>query len=351
MNRARLLALLSSLSLVLLPTAALSQEEGPPNNPGDRILRGHTLLFPTLQQSAVVSTHVGIREGLAEVKAEQLPLGQLGPRDVSFTGLQQTIDLSLRFTPWLALYLDAQGQLLLGTNGISLLQRGAAFTKSADAGLAFRLLRKEDSGSQLTARVFGGVSSGRDVTVLPLLLSAVNQPGATLGQILEGNATDFLIVPTESRSFGLGLHFAQVFSRAFSLQASVAARRTTLTESPFDVVLGANVEEDLRTFRLNTGLALTYDFQAHGVPVALLGEYLFALGNRSGGSGGLSDDIQSSTVALGVYYSARPNLQLGATVVRLLNAEPLLGTTPEELPAESEKPSLSYAQLILRYVW
>lgn len=358
MNRARPRGSPSSLlllTLLLLPAAALAQE--PDNelrpNPGGRILKGHVLLYPVLAQSAVVSTHVGIREGVASFKADQVPLSTLGPRDTSVTGLQQMLDLSIRFTPWLAAYIEAQGQALVGTNTITLLRRGSAFETSADGGLALRVLRNERSGSQLTVRGWGGLASGTDVTLLPLLASLRNAPGRTLESLIEGGGEDFLVVPTSEYSFGLGVYFAQAFSKAFSLQASSTARRTERTESPFDVVLNSNIEEDLRVFRWHNAVALTYDFAAHGAPVAVLGEYMFALGNRSGGVTSLllSDDIQSSTVALGLYYSGRPNLQLGLTGAMLLNGEPLQGLTPEGVPAESEKPTLSYTQLILRYIW
>ena len=348
MNRT-LLSSLVALSLVLLTPDARAQVGGG-SNPGDRILREHTLLFPVLQQSAVVSTHVGIREGLARFQADALPLAELGPRDVRLTGLHQTLDLSLRFTPWLALYLAGDGQAIIGSNGITLLRRGAAYDVSGDGGLAFRVLRNEASGTQLTLRGFFGLSKGRNITVLPLLQSVVNQPGRTLTQIAAGDLGDLLIVPSKEHSFGLGAYLAQTFGPAFSLQASVTARRTVRTERPFDVLLGTEVDDDLFTFRLQNAVAATYDFAAHSVPIALMGEYRFDVGNRHGAAL-LSDSIASSTVALGIYYSGRPNLQLGASAVRALNGDPLQGTDPQGQPAESESPKLSYGELILRYVW
>jgi hypothetical protein len=350
MNATMLRGLPSLLLLLLLLPAGARGQVGGGDNPGDRILKGHTLLFPVLQPSALVSTHVGIREGIAELRADQLPLGELGPRDIQLTGLQQTIDLSIRFTPWLALFLAGEGQVIIGTNGITLLRRGAAFDTSGDAGLNLRLLRNENSGTQLSVRGFVGASKGRNLTLLPLLQSAVNAPGLTLQELLAGNLSELLLVDTKEQSFGAGIYLAQVFTPAFSLQLSSTARRTTRTESPFDAVLGSEVDEDLRTFALDTAAALTYDFAPHGVPVALLGEYRFRLGHRSGAAL-LSEDIRSSTVALGVYYSGRPNLQVGASAVRLFNGEPLQGSTAEDVPAESEDSRLSYAQLILRYVW
>ncbi|MBF5044201.1 hypothetical protein FGE12_17520 [Aggregicoccus sp. 17bor-14] len=348
MNRT-LLSSLVALLLVLLTPDARAQVGGG-SNPGDRILREHTLLFPVLQQNAVVSTHVGIREGLAQFQADQLPLADLGPRDVKLTGLQQTLDLSLRFTPWLALYLAGEGQAIIGTNGITLLRRGAAYDVRGDAGLAFRVLRNEASGTQLTLRGFLGASKGRNITVLPLLQSLVNQPGRTLTDIAGGNLDDLLIVPTKEHAFGLGAYLAQTFGQGFSLQAGVTARRTVRTERLFDIVQGTEFDDDLFTFRLENAVAVTYDFAAHSVPIALMGEYRFDLGNRHGAAL-LSDSITASTVALGVYYSGRPNLQLGLSAVRALNGDPLQGTDAQGQPAESESPKISYGELILRYVW
>ncbi len=358
MNRTTHRGLWLLLPLLLLSAGAQARSEegtrpgGTGSNPGDRILRGHTLLFPLLQQSPIVSTHVGIREGLASLSAEQTPLSILGPRDVTLSGFQQFLDLSLRFTPWFAVYVEAQGQAFVGTNTVTLLRSGSSFDVSGDLGLAFRLLRNEDSGTQLTGRVFGGLSSGNDVTLLPLVLSLANAPAETVLSLLQEGSEGFLVVDTKEYAYGLSLQFAQVFSRAFSLQLGASARRTVRTESPFDVVLGTTVEEDLRVFRFNGTAVLTYDFAPHGFPVALMGEYLISLGDRSGGPVLLlNDSISSHTLALGVYYSGRPNLQLGVSGAHLINGEPFQGTTPEGAPAESESPTLSYTQLILRYIW
>ena len=348
MTRTLLAGLVSLLSLA--PVGALAQVGGG-DNPGGRILGEHTFLFPVLQNSAFVSTHVGIREGIAQYKAGQVPLGDFGPRDVELSGLQQELDLSFRFTPWLAFYVTGEGQAIVGTNGITLVRRGAVFETSADFGLAFRLMRLEQSGTQLTLRTFGGVATGRAVTVLPLLQSVRNQPGATLGAILEDDLADFLLVPTEETTFGAGLFLAQAFSRAFGLQFSATARRVSRTESPLDETLLDRVDNDLRTFRLQNALALTYDFAAHGAPVGLMGEYLFVLGHRSGTRNTLTEDIHSSTLGLGVYYTGRPNLQLGLTGVWQIDGEPLQGSTADGAEAESENPEFKYTQLILRYVW
>jgi hypothetical protein len=349
MKRALLAGLLSMLSLA--PAGALAQEPGAANNPGGRILGGHTFLFPVLQNSALVSTHVGIREGIAQYSAADVPLGQLGAQDISLAGLQQELDLSFRFTPWLAAYVTGEGQAVVGTNGITLVRRGGVFEASGEFGLAFRLMRMEQSGTQLALRTFGGLSTGKAVTVLPLLQSIIDQPGITLEAALAGNLADFLLVPTEETTVGAGLYLAQGFSRGFGLQFSSTARRVSRTESPLDATLIDRVDNDLRIFRLQNALALTYDFAAHGAPVGLMGEYLFVVGHRSGTREILAEDIHTSTVGLGVYYTGVANLQLGLTGVWQVTGEPLQGSTADGAAAQSEDPDIKYTQLILRYVW
>jgi hypothetical protein len=52
-----------------------------------------------------------------------------------------------------------------------------------------------------------------------------------------------------------------------------------------------------------------------------------------------------------VYYVGRPNLQLGVGGVVTLSAEPRPGVAAEGDSDLSGDPTLTYVDLILRYIW
>lgn len=315
-----------------------------------RELRGHVFLFPILQSSAFVTTHLGLREGIARYDVPDLPIGRLGTTDVLLTGLQQTLDLSLALTDWLGVDGFAQGTVVTGSNTRSLLANGAFANLGGRVGGIVRLLRNEGSGTQLSARAYVGYDKGSEITVLPLVSGILNNPLLTIEDVVQGNLGQFLRVPTSETSVGGGVFLAQAFSRTFSLQASARASYAWREREPFDAGVGTRVTQESHAARVNFTAALAADFAPHGVPVALLGEYDFLTGEETDVD--LPDrTLSASTVALGIYYSGRPNLQVGVGAVTTLNAARRRGIGPAGQSLESGKPTLSSGQFILRYIW
>jgi hypothetical protein len=212
---------LTTLSLVLVLSATPAEGTPAGDTARSRQMDGHTFLLPILQQSALITTHVGIREGLAHYEVPDLPVGSLGQRDISLAGLQQTLDLGLRINDWLGLAGYAQGVAVIGTSEPSLLLRGAEYELTGQAGLSVRLLR-EGAGTQVTARANAGFDKGREILVLPLLSGIVNNPPPTLAEVLEGELGQFILVPTSETTVNGGVFLAQAFGPLFSLQASGA---------------------------------------------------------------------------------------------------------------------------------
>ncbi|MFP2912334.1 hypothetical protein ACLESD_46390 [Pyxidicoccus sp. 3LFB2] len=315
-----------------------------------RQLGGHTFLFPMLQQSAFVTTNAGLREGIARYDVPDLPIGVLGTTDVLLTGVQQTLDLGIAFTDWLGVAGFARGTLITGANARSLLVDGASVELLGQAGAVLRVWRNEPTGTQVSVRANFGYQDGSEVTVLPFLSSILASPGSSLEEVLLGRLGQFILVPGTETSVNGGAFLAQALGRTFSLQASANGEYAWRERRPFNSELGDRFTQKTHAARLNLTAALTADFAPLGVPVALMGEYLFTTGEESQVL--LPDrTLGASTVALGVYYSGRPNLQLGVGAVRTLNAAPRLGLSGEGSSAESGDPSLSYGQFILRYIW
>ncbi|NMO14622.1 hypothetical protein HPC49_03860 [Pyxidicoccus fallax] len=315
-----------------------------------RRLGGHTFLFPMLQQSAFVTTHVGLREGIARYDVPDLPVGRLGRTDVLLTGVQQTLDLELAVTDWLGLAGFARGTVITGANTRSLLVDGASVNLVGQAGAIVRVWRNANSGTQLSLRGNFGYEDGSEVTVLPLVSGILNNPLLTLEDVVQGSLGEFILVPRTETSVNGGAFLAQALGRTFSLQAAANAEYGWREREPFDAEAGGRVTQKTHAARVNLTAALTADFSPHGVPVALMGEYLFSFGEET--EVGLPDrTLKSSTVALGVYYSGRPNLQVGLGAVTTLNAAPRFGLGEADQRLESDDPTLSYGQLILRYIW
>ena len=316
-----------------------------------RQIGGATFLLPILQQQSFVSTYVGIREGVAVYHVPDLSIGILGPQDVSLAGYQQTLDLGLRLTRWLGLWGEARGTIFTGLTLSSLLVGGGSFVASGEGGLVLRLLHFESSGTQLSLRAGGGYERGRALTLLPLLSAIVDTPGVTLRSILDGNLREFLLVPIAERSVTGGLYLAQALGGPFlSLQSSASARRAWRTFRPFDPAVGDRVDLGTTATRFDLAVALTADFKPLGVPLGLMGEYLFTTGRQTEVALARTN-LNTHSVALGLYYTGRPNLQLGLGGVTVLDAEPRIGRDVRGNPVMSGRPRLAYGQLILRYIW
>ncbi|RYZ36583.1 MAG: hypothetical protein EOO71_31240 [Myxococcaceae bacterium] len=344
--------LLLALGLLLAPVmtaGAVSSDECRPLR--DRQLNGHTFQLPILQQSALVTTHVGLREGLARYDVPDVPFGENGRRDVLLVGVQQTLDLGLRLTDWLALSGFARGTIVLGTDAPSLVAQGGTLDLVGQAGLVVRLLRNDTSGTQISLRASGGIDRGKDLTLLPFARAIVDDPLPTLEDVVTGEVAQYLLEPSSEKIANGGVYLAQALGQSFSLQASGAAEYAWQKRTPFNTLAGARLEQTTYAVRVTLAAALTADLHPRlGIPIAVMGEYLFLTGRQTSV---LFPDrtLNSSTLALGVYYSGRPHLQLGVGAVTTLKAEPRRGLGPRGMTQESGEPTLSYGQFILRYIF
>ena len=344
-----------TLGLLLLlgaaPAESASTAEGPAcHTDNARELGGHTFLFPILQQSAFVTTNAGRREGLARYDVPDLPGGRLGTRDVLLTRVPQTLDLGIAFTDWLGVAAFARATVVTGANTPSLLLRGASADLFGQAGAVVRVWRNEPSGTQLSLRANIGHEQGKEITVVQFINGIRNTPGLTFEDVVEGNLGELLRVPTRETSVNGGAFLAQAFNRTFSLQASVYGEYGWRERQPFVSENGTRVTQTSHAARINFTAALAADFAPHGVPVALLGEYLFTTGEETE-VGRPDRTLGASTVALGLYYSGRHDLQVGVGAATTLNAARRLGLGEQGEERESGKPTLSYGQFILRYIW
>jgi hypothetical protein len=332
----------------LSPGDADAQQDPAPAQ--SRRVKGHVFLVPTLQDSAFVTTHVGIREGFALFEVPDLPVGRFGTRDITLSGIQQSLDLGLRLTDWLGLFGFGKALLITGTDQTSLVVDGASVDFVGQAGAIVRLLANETTGTQVSLRARASRRHGQEVTVHPLVLALIETVPLTIADVSDGVLGRLILVPTSETSVGGGAHAAQYINRYLSAQASVSMERGWITREPFRTDLARRASDDADVLTVQLAAALALDFSSLFAPVSLLGEYMYRLGERTHDRRP-DVDLGASTLGLGVYYVGRPNLQLGVGGVVTLSAEPRPGVGAEGESDFSGDPTLTYVDLILRYIW
>ncbi|MDB5220613.1 MAG: hypothetical protein JWO86_8540 [Myxococcaceae bacterium] len=337
------------------PTTSAAAPAAPAAPKDDRMLKSHRFLFPVLQdQIPFATTHFGIRQGVALANFPKVPLGPLGPMDLTASGLAQNFDLGVRITDWLAIQGTGAGQVITGVNIASIVLSGASFSASGEAGPLVRILRSERSGTQLAVSVVGGGGTGRQLTVLPLVNALLASSGQSLSTVLNGNIGKQVLVPTSSATFAGTLSAAQTLTPNFGLLASVQGRYTNEVQSPFDTAKNTNTDVSSNNIEIKGALAFTADGSPSGIPVGVMVEYLANQSNTNAGSTTGPSETSSELahfVSAGLYYTGRANLQVGIAGAAQLGLRPITGADANGAPAKSGAPSTLFGQFILRYVW
>jgi hypothetical protein len=313
----------------------------------DHTLGGHVFNSPILSETAFVTTHFGIRQGLAYLNVPSLP-SPIGPTNLTLAGFQQDFDLGLKVTDWLGVVANGSGSLLSGTNVESLVLSESSFAAGGEGGVVLRLARLEQTGTQLSMRLTGGAGIGRKVDVKGLLTGLLADPQKTFDNVLRGKAVKYIFSPQSTNTFALSLLAAQALSPNFSLQASVVGRRSGSTDSAYDGASNTRIDQTTHDNELVTSLAFTADGAPSHVPVALMVEYSLDVDK--------SDEADSETdaahlVGAGIYYSGRPHLQVGLGGYTRLGMRPIAGLDENGAPVKSGSPSFWAGQFILRYTW
>jgi hypothetical protein len=327
------------------PAPAYAPAPAPTDAPAsdDRTLSGHTFIFPILQQGAFNTTHFGVREGFVFVSVPQVPLGS-ATYNINASGLIQNFDLGVKILPWLGGYGTLTGQLTTGVDVDSLVILGGAFSFSGEGGGVVRVLRLEETGTQVVVRVFAGGGSGRNVGVLPLVQNIING-NATLNDVLTGAVGKYVLTPTSNFTFGASVHGAQAVGPFVGFQAALEGRSTRDTQSPFDPNSNAYVDQSTTTNTFRGSLSADVDGNPAGFPLGAMLEYQAEVDSASGAT------TTSHFIAGGVYYTGRRNLLLGLGAATQLAIQPILGVDANGNSVASGTPSQYYGQFVLRYVW
>jgi hypothetical protein len=333
---------ISAALVVLSAVRTGSAESPPPEEFGDRTLKGHTFQLPAYFPSAFVLTYLGLRTTARFVSIHNAPT-IAGDLNLNTTGAAVSLDFGVKFNDIVALDVTAGVRAIVGTNLPALVYAGATYDHGLGVRVPVRILRIESSGTQLSLAPYFSFTSGQVATLLPLF---INRPAATLATTLEGNTSELLAIPIKTTTFGLHVPFAQALSPIFGLQALAGFGRDVVNIKTFDTVQNQRVSNSVGGWNFDFAVAFGADGNPVGLPVAGLVEYTVSR-QPAATSLIVNPDTQSvHTIAGGVYYSGRRDLQAGIIASWQVRLNPL-----QTDRGFSDRPSSTDLGVIIRYYW
>jgi hypothetical protein len=328
-----------------------------------------TFLLPTLGDSAFVFTELGLRQGVTYEQVPNFPIGAFSRYLLQWAALDEQIDLSLRLTKWLGLFVEGDGSAAIGFDMPSLVfSPNDGYAYGGRAGVAIRVFRNERSRTQVVFRSYGAATSGRTLDLLGLfgaisvrtahdILQIVSRthdiaqlPGEVqneLYSVANSNYTNIALERTSSWTLGSSISVAQAIVGPLTLQESFAVQTTQGREVPFDPVLQDYVTLSSHDVSLLFDGVLSADFGFWGVPVGVSAEYAMTKTYRT--IEGSSVYVPSSqNIGAGLFYTGRRGLEVGATAFTTRNLKALPGFETTEM---SEKPVGYAGYLVIRALW
>jgi hypothetical protein len=319
-------------------TAATPKEEK-----DDRSLRDHEFIFPQFVDSALVATYVGLRLRLGESKIPNLPTA-FGSRDLHAVTNWQVLDAGFKLTDWLGISVSVGGHSVLSTNIPSLVYQGASFWYGGNAGGILRLLRSDHTGTQLSLRGSGGYTDGV-VNSFASVFATADSPVA-LRTLVTAGLAQAIKTPIHTYNAEGSFALAQSFGPLLGLQAILGLGWSKASVEPLDLSTGNRPTLSSSGLSYRAGVAASVDFMSLHVPVAVVGEYLLLRTSSPADLIASASRNTTSTLFAGVYYSGRPNLQLG------IGGGATLGLGEATLKnGSSDSAYIVLGQLDLRYVW
>jgi hypothetical protein len=310
--------------------------------PSPRTLRGHTFAYPATIDAAFIDTLFGTRTSARYESIPNLPIGN-NMVAVDSLGVAENVDFALALAEQVNVGIGVFGRTLFGTSARALATAGALYSYGVNFNAAYRILRLDDAGTQITLRgqIFGVQGGGR-ISLLPLIRAIRDNPPEDVPGTL-ANFGELLVTPVSWLGVAASLNVAQVITPVISVQGSFRLDMRRVTQSPFVVGTG-RVDVASTSWIPQGGVAV-------GVvppdwPVTLSGEYRLSAHS--------SDDPTSPArhvVVVAAYYSARLDLQVGPVIAGEFGFPELRGIDANGNPQGSDKGKATSGQLMMRYYW
>lgn len=325
------------------------------SRPESRTLATHTYIPPQLQQTAFVTTHFGVRQGVTIFVVPEVAL-DFGEDELSAGGFTQSFDLGVKLTDYLGLYGTLSGTVVSGIDAASAFEIGAELEGGFELGAIVRLARFEPIGTQLSLRLWGGMAVDNDFNIVQFVEAGGEATSDQLVSVRASDALSLLVTPSRVASYGGSLLLAQTLTTQLGLQASFSMRGLHTTARPFDLPKDRRVDETADELQVGGALALSFDLQSWNVPIALMPEYqvLYQSVQTEDDAGKVNElTYASHYAALGLYYTGREHLVLGFGAILALNLEQdrLEWNAANGTPKTSGTPTKRIGNFMLRYVW
>lgn len=317
----------------------------------EQILGGHLFIFPSLQKSAFMTTNIAFTQALELLNVPNVPVRPGRTYDVNAFGVDESIDLGVRFLKRFEVSLGGAAEAYAGSGIKSALAGGAAYRFKGELGLGMRLLRS--SHTQLAFRLGGELGSAKRVDFIPVITSLATETApATVDAVVDGNIGKQIVTPARRVAVTGSFNVAQSLSRAFGLQGAVV-----FTESFVHLDLFQQQNERVFDITLTTpelDAAVTFDLRplVPPVPIAFIAEYSVRWTHVGTQEPGYSKWLSAESMfGLGAYYSGRKDLQVGLQYLGILRFETTQGFDAAGRPFPIGNPNYNALQLTLRYTW
>jgi hypothetical protein len=349
----------------LVPPPPPPDLAAPPTQWGNRMLAGHTFLYPVLQPSSFITTNFGIDLGVYDESIPSVPIPGFRTADLSLTGATAAANLGVKITDWLDVEAQGRALAILGTSGQSLVYAGGQLKAGGWLAPKVRIARIESSGTQISARAQIGELGGESLQIPRLLVLArtaiagvVQNPSDPLATaravgtgLFNGGFPRVILAGADEFTLNGSVDAAQALGDMFGLQASLTFQRRVLGLTFKDPISGS-FRESANRYELLFDLSAEWDANSLHVPVAVMLEY--ELNGRLAGTG--TEELEDAstnthTFGAGVYYSGREDLQVGLFAAAIRNLRPINGITFVGSPGTSGTPHAEYLEMVLRYIW
>ena len=334
------------------PVDAAPEPGARPSRDDARVLKGQTLLTPVLLGSAFVSTYAGIGG----------ELGQQSDDASSFNIVTGHLQAGVSILGRAEVGVDASYAGFVVGDQNTAIQIGGQNAYDVRPGLRLRAFRSASLGTQLGLHAYGIFDSSTRLNPGRVLSEVANQlpqiaADSARTKCLARGQLDCALVGNNGQPFdvfgamkvsrsllggGAAVSLAQAFNAHLGAQASIGAEIGHGSLTTKDQALGSTPV----TFYLGVAPSLSL---GPSVPLALMVEYRFDLVTESfSGVSSSGVTVATTNTALrqgfagGVYYTGRPELQLGAAFKGSVAANSADGTALASTTALSGLVTMRY---------
>jgi hypothetical protein len=328
--------------------AALEPEGHEPS----RTLANHRFIKPVNDDGAFLTPSIGFRQGLTYIDAGTLMLGD-APSEVSFVNAVESLDLNIRIVDWLGVRLGADLDARVAASDIAALTQVGRYSARFRIGPAFRLLRLEKTGTQVTFRAAGSLGFGASGDVRHVLAAlearenASEDPDAQPEQgfeDLEESALKSSVSPISLGEWRGSVHVAQTLTPFIGLQASYVLIREHAIHKTYHPATRTTSSSSTTSYIHQVAATIGIDGASAHFPLGIMAETLVTAGTAEFDPGPAVEPDTTLLVGIGLNYTGDARLQAGVFAGAEYGMAPIetsFGTTTA--------PKVYYGQFTLRH--